>query len=343
MNPNKRKNKLSNRRSFLKKSILALTALSTGTVTSSIFNNSATQAASSPILNGIHGVDNSNEPTQFLHACMTLPYRNFSLSRALQGIRNAGYNHVAWGTTHKNEKGVNNPLLAENASPKEAAILGDKCRDMGLEPVQMFSTIYPDQNDALHLLTNRIKQASAAKLNYILIFGPTDGGDPKLWVSRFQKLAPIAEDHGVTFLIKQHGGETTGTGKALARIINQLNHPNIQMSYDAGNVLWYQSVDPIQDINTCADLISGFCLKDCRTWPTKTTSAPGYGEIDHYRLFAPVAFTGKKITLTYENIYPSYTGRPSTAEEIDLMARQAKLYMENLLTGLQKILSENKN
>lgn len=343
MNRNNKKDNLPSRRSFIKKGIVGLTALSAGTAAPLMFNNSIAKATSLNLMKDNLPLEVNNEPTEFLHACMTLPYRNFSLERSLQGIKNAGYDYVAWGTRHKGENGENQPVLSETATPNEAEELANRCRDMGLEPVQMFSTIYPDQEDAVELLTNRIHQASAAKLNYVLVFGPTDGGDPDVWLTRFEELAPIAADHGVTFLIKQHGGETTGTGRALAGIINQLNHPNIQMSYDAGNVMWYQSVDPIQDIQTCADLISGFCLKDCRNYPTKTTSGPGFGEIDHYQLFSPVAFTGKQITLTYENIYASYLGMPSTAEEIDSLARHARLYMENILAGLQKIILENNN
>lgn len=340
MKTNRHNEDQSTRRSFIKKSVMGLAALSSGSAASLILNKSDSQAAS---INSTPKLHTDTEPTKFIHACMTLPYRNFPLERALRGIKDAGYNHVAWGTSHKGENGENNPVISETASPDEAEELARKCRDMGLEPVQMFSTIYPDQEDAVELLTNRIKQASAARLDYILIFGPTDGGDPDLWVSKFKELAPIAADHDVTFLMKQHGGETTGTGEALSRIIYELDHPNIEMSYDAGNVIWYQSVDPIEDIKTCSDLISGFCLKDCRNFPTKTTSAPGYGEIDHYQLFSPVAFAGKTITLTYENIYASYLGMPSTAEQIDTMARQTRIYMENVLAGLQTIISENNN
>jgi len=343
MNQKNKKQSLSSRRSFIMKSFVGLTALTTGTVASSLFKESAAQANSVNSLKHSPNLQIDKEPTQFVHACMTLAYRNFPLDRALRGIKDAGYDHVAWGTRHRDENGENVPVLAEIAPPEEAEELASRCRDMGLEPVQMFSTIYPDQDDAVELLTNRIKQASAARMKYILVFGPTDGGDPDLWISRFTELAPIAGDHNVTFLLKQHGGETTGTGEALSEIVQELNHPNIEMSYDAGNVMWYQSVDPVQDIKTCADLISGFCLKDCRNFPTKTTSGPGFGEIDHYQLFAPVAFTGKTITLTYENIYASYLGMPDTAEEIDSLARHSRLYMEHVIAGLQTAMSENDN
>src|SRR6516164_8687183 len=79
--------------------------------------------------------------TKFQIACMTLPYSRFTLNRALEGIKGAGYSYVAWGTTH-NENGKNVPVLARDATPEQAKELARKCRDMGLEPVMMFSGIY---------------------------------------------------------------------------------------------------------------------------------------------------------------------------------------------------------
>src|SRR5688572_10798594 len=81
-------------------------------------------------------------PTQFQIACMTLPYSPFPLQRALTGLRNVGYRFVAWGTSHR-EEGKNVPILASDAPVAAARDLASRCRDLGLEPVMMFSTIYP--------------------------------------------------------------------------------------------------------------------------------------------------------------------------------------------------------
>src|SRR5437016_843530 len=48
---------------------------------------------------------NRGKPTTFQVACMTLPYSQFPLERALTGIKAAGFEYVAWGTTHKEEGG----------------------------------------------------------------------------------------------------------------------------------------------------------------------------------------------------------------------------------------------
>lgn len=330
-NPNKT---LHNRRLFLKNSAFAVGALATGAFSHTVSaKDSSMESKTNRIV--VNKADKQN-PTRFVHACMTLPYRNYSLERALRGIKNAGYDYVAWGTTHRGEDGENHPVMAEDAHPDQAAELGQRCRDIGLEPVQMFSTVYPDHENAVQILTKRIRQASAGGVEKVLVFGPTGGGDPELWIQKFRELAPIAADYNVMLVLKQHGGETTGTGRALAKIIHEVDHPHVLMSYDAGNVFWYLEEDPIEDIQTCADLVRGFCLKDGRSWPSKTTGGPGYGEIDHYRLMQPIAFTGLTIPLTYENIYPPYLGGPESAEQVDEWARQARLYMENVIKGIQE-------
>src|SRR5262245_59529840 len=112
------------------------------------------------------------KPTQFQIACMTLPYSDFTFDRALEGIRKAGYTYVAWGTTHR-VNGKATPVVAADAAPKQARDLAQRCRDAGLEPLMMFSGVYPEANNAVQVLTSRIHQASAAKIPQVLTFGHT--------------------------------------------------------------------------------------------------------------------------------------------------------------------------
>jgi sugar phosphate isomerase/epimerase len=271
--------------------------------------------------------------TDFQHACMTLPYSQFPLQRALEGIKGAGYKFVAWGTSHKEEGGQNVPVMAADAPPAKAKQLGQKCRDLGLEPVMMFSGIYPENPKGLEVLTTRIMQAEAAGIPQVLTFGHTEGGNREVWIERFQKLGPIAKDHNVMIVVKQHGG-TTGTGEACAEITRAVDHPNIMVNYDAGNVMDYLDLDPIADIEKCAKEIRSFCIKDHRNWPADQDCGPGYGEIDHYRLLAPVAFTGLKMPLAYENIFAPLVPRPTTPEGVDEQARRAREYVETVIAGL---------
>jgi sugar phosphate isomerase/epimerase len=279
--------------------------------------------------------EGDRKPTEFQLACMTLPYSAFPLARALEGIKTAGFEFVAWGTTHREEDGER-PVMAPDASPSDAKNLADRCRDMGLAPLLMFSTIYPEHDDAPAVFENRIRQAAAAGIPQVLTFGHTAGGHRKLWIERFKRLGPIARDHGVTIVIKQHGGET-GTGEACAAIAKEVDDPGVMVNYDAGNVLDYLDVDPLPDIEKCASLVRSFCIKDHRNWPRDQDCGPGFGEIDHYRLLGAVSHTGRAMPLCFENIFPPLSPRPTTAEAIDRLAHRAREYISDVVSGLQSV------
>ncbi|MBC8869265.1 MAG: sugar phosphate isomerase/epimerase [Planctomycetes bacterium] len=275
------------------------------------------------------------KPTEFQIACMTLPYGQFSLQRALTGIKAAGYEYVAWGTRHvETPGGPRVPLLPADAPPARAKELGKRCRDMGLGPLMMFSTVYPEATDGLEILTNRVKQAAAAGIPQVLTFGHTEGGNAMLWIERFKKLAPIARDHGVMIVVKQHGG-STGTGEACAKITREVDDPAVMVNFDAGNVMDYLNLDPIPDIRKCADVVRSFCIKDHRNWPKDQDCGPGFGEIDHYRLLDPVAFTGLKMPLCCENTFAPLLARPDKPEGVDDLALRARLFLETVIAGLQ--------
>ena len=278
--------------------------------------------------------DPRGSPTKFQITCMTLPYSRFPLERALRGIRSAGYRYVAWGTRHQEADGQQVPVMPEDAPPAQAAELASRCRDLELEPLMMFSTVYPEHPRGLEVLTQRIKQASAAGIPQVLTFGHTEGGNAAIWIERFKKLGPIAQDHGVLLVVKQHGG-STGTGEACAKIVREVGHPHVMVNYDAGNVMDYLDVDPIPDIQKCADVVRSFCIKDHRNWPKDEDCGPGLGEIDHYRLLHPVAFAGVKMPLCCENIFAPLLPRPDSPEGVDELALRARQFLELVTQGLQ--------
>src|SRR5207237_8502983 len=147
--------------------------------------------------------------------------------------------------------------------PAPAQELADRCRDLGLEPVMMFSNIYPEAKNGLEVLRARVHQAAAAKIPQVLTFGHTKGGNEKLWVERFKQLGPVARDNGVLIVVKQHGGET-GTGAACAKITREVNDDGIKVNFDAGNVMDYLRLTPekvLADLRSCAAEVRSFCIK----------------------------------------------------------------------------------
>ena len=198
----------------------------------------------------------------------------------------------------------------------------------------MFSTVQLESPGALESHLRRLDQAAAAKIPFLLTFGTTTPGQLKTFVRNLIQMAPHAQKVGVTLVIKQHGGNTA-TGQQCANILRQVNHESVKICYDAGNVLDYENNDPIHDIQTCWRDIRAFNIKDHRNTPKDEDCGPGFGEIDHYKLLAPVMQTGLAIPLTFENIFEPLVPRPTSPEAVDDLARRARDYIGTVLRGLQ--------
>jgi sugar phosphate isomerase/epimerase len=228
------------------------------------------------------------------------------------------------------------PVMPADAAPERARALGGRCRDLGLEPLMMFSGIYPEAANHLDVMRQRIRQASAAGIPQLLTFGGTRGGERQRWIDHFKQLGAMARDSGVLIVIKQHGG-MTARGEQTAEIVREIGDDHVKVNYDAGNVMDYlmiSAADTLADFQRCHGDVRSFCIKDHRHWPRNEDCGPGLGEIDHYRLLAPVAFTGLTIPLCCENIFAPAIPRPSKPEGIDAMARRAREFLELVVAGL---------
>ena len=263
-----------------------------------------------------------------------LPYAPVPFARALKGIRQAGYTHVAWGLAHPDASGTRKMLLDVKAGAGAARELARQSKDAGLPPVMMFTNVMLEAPDAVDGHLRRIEQAAEAGVPFLLTFGRTAPGQYENAVSCLKQVAPKARAAGVLIVIKQHGGNTA-TGAHCSKMIREVGDEGVRMCYDAGNVLDYESHDPIADIKTCWQDIRAFAIKDHRDWPKDEDCGPGFGEIDHYRLLEPVMKTGRTMPMAFENIFEPLKPRPQTAEQLDALARRAREYVESVVAGLR--------
>ncbi len=271
--------------------------------------------------------------TRFQLACMTLPYSPYPFERALKGIRAAGYDYVAWGTTHPDSSGKRAPLLDWKAPSSRARELAAVTKDHGLTPVMMFSTVNLESPDSPDAHARRVDQCAAAGIPFLLTFGKTEAGQREQAIRCLKHAGPLARKAGVLITIKQHGGNTA-TGADCSRIIADVADEGVKMCYDSGNVLDYDNHDPLPDIKACWRDVRAFAIKDHRNWPTDTDCGPGFGEIDHYKLLEPVMRTGLTMPLAFENIFEPAVARPTTAEGVDALARRAREYVDTVIRGL---------
>ncbi len=278
----------------------------------------------------------TGESTKFQIACKTNPYYAFSFERAVKGIAGAGYRYIAWGSKYTNSTGERTDLLPIDAPLAEAKRLARICRDGGLEPVLMASSVSISADNAVRAHTRFIEQAAAAKIPFLVTNGSTRAGLYELWISNLKQLGPIARANNVTVVIKPHDGNTS-TGRDCSEIVAEVGDDGIKVCYDSGNVLGYDHVDPIPDIRACWKDVRAFIIKDHRDAPQCQDCGPGLGEIDHYKLLMPVARTGLTMPLACENIWSPLVPQPKDPEAVDFLARRACEFLEIVVSGLHAI------
>ena len=156
-------------------------------------------------------------PTQFQIACMTLPYSQFRLQRALSGIQSAGYKYVAWGTTHQGRRWQAGARHASDAPPARAKELAARCRDLGLEPVMMFSGLSRSARRLSRCSRSGSNRPAPAGCRRFSRSAIRKGATHRLWVERFKELGPIARQSGVMIVVKQHGGNDRARARPAPR------------------------------------------------------------------------------------------------------------------------------
>ncbi len=274
------------------------------------------------------------EWTDFQLACMTLPYANFPFHRALSGIKTAGFKYVALGTTHPTATNQRAPILAWQDPDSKARDVARQCKEAGLKPVMMFAMVNLESTDGPAAHARRIEQCASAEIPFLLTFGKTERGMYENAIKTLKHAGPIARQHKVLVTIKQHGGNTA-TGADCSKIIEDVGDEGVKMCYDAGNVLDYENNNPLPDIQKCWRDVRAFAIKDHRNYPKDQDCGPGFGEIDHYKLFEPVMRTGLTMPLCFENIFEPLVPRPTTPEGVDALGKRAREYMESVLNGLR--------
>ena len=141
----------------------------------------------------------------------------------------------------------------------------ERLAGMGLTPITVAAfcdLLEPGQPEALR---RRIDFAHQLGASYLL----TDAtGRPEYAESRrkllnaLRHLADYAEDRGVRIALEIHEGPTRN-GMLAAEFLDAVDHPNVGINYDTGNVYYYNDgIDPSDDVKHVADRVIHVHLKD---------------------------------------------------------------------------------
>lgn len=262
---------------------------------------------------------------------MTLPFRGYSYERSLDGVAAAGFRYVCVGLPHDGRAvpHQDDETLAFRRSVELA-------RNRGLDPVMFFCLAHAHQPGGEQAWRMAIARTAEAGIPYLLSMGTSSylsgfagkrrhadqAADEDRWADVMRRIAEAAERAGVRILVKPHTGNTA-TAVECRQTLDLVDRPALGVCYDAGNVRFYEGVDPAADLPLIADRVRGLCLKDHRgprfhmDFPP-----PGEGCIDHAALFRTLAGAG-------------FAG-PMLIERVDGRDEAAKLAFDEIVARLSR-------
>lgn len=266
--------------------------------------------------------------------CMTLPYAAHPFERALEGIAKAGYQYVAFGLEHAGQ------AVPDEEGEQAAEELERLMTKYGLKPVMIIGNRQLAPGQPVERIRKRMQLAQQLGVGEILSVGtfgyrsfphePIPGDEMEklndAFIDQFQKVAAEAEAYGRMVTLKPHTGNTA-TSVQLKETLDRIGSPAVQVSYDPGNVQFYEGIDAVEDFKLIAERTHSLIAKDHRGQRAELQfPVPGSGDVDFLRLFQIAKEAGFKGNVVVERI-----DGPSDAEAIDLIISEARTALLHLL------------
>jgi L-ribulose-5-phosphate 3-epimerase len=155
----------------------------------------------------------------------------------------------------------------EAFSRDDIDLIRGRLRDLGLIPLTVgayCNVLDPREIDALRA---RIDFAQLLGASYVITDACTEEqarNQPARVVNAMRWAADYAEERGIRLALEIHQGPTRN-GRELRKFLDVVDHPNLGVNYDTGNIYYYnEGVDPAEDIKEIVDRVIHVHLKDTR-------------------------------------------------------------------------------
>jgi sugar phosphate isomerase/epimerase len=272
--------------------------------------------------------------------CQTLPYRAFPFSRALEGIRKAGYRYVMPSSTHEGK-----PAFAPALTSSGRAALKRQVQDAGLEPLMAFAGLGMDIRKPEGMKTFLAELDLAVEFGMKFVVGagpwyytrfPTVPKRARDWeqecdefCAAIEQAVKHAESIGITITMKPHTG-ITATGAACLKLMKRIVSDRFKICWDAGNVSYYEGINPDPDLPDLAPYVKAVCIKDHQGGRAEANfPVPGSGQIDHELMFRTLFAGGFSGPLALERV--DGRGEPVAPEVLDQRIAQAYNFLAPML------------
>jgi sugar phosphate isomerase/epimerase len=256
----------------------------------------------------------------------------FGMEEVLAGISTAGFKYVELSSNFlfldKDIPGEEpNKQIIDNESIKKAL---DICKKYYIKIYALSGHDHLMKKNAVYNMKKVIDLAKLLDVKYIT----TDAGnvysknEEKKALNDLIMIADYAMEKKIIICLETLGN-WINTGVKAERLMEQLNHPNIKINYDIGNVIFYADQKPEEDIKSALPLIAFIHLKDKISikngkgiWDFP---ALGDGNIDYNSIFKILQENNYSGPMSVEI---KFDGKEHPLEEINTALRRSYIFLK---------------
>jgi sugar phosphate isomerase/epimerase len=192
---------------------------------------------------------------------VTSTYPNFNAQQAMEGVSSAGFKNIELASCPSYFEHV--LPRPEEAKRKDVEKVLKECEKYGLEFYCIAGHTRFGQENDVENYKKVLDYAEMAGIRYMT----TDVGEVKTeedkrnFYEKIKQIADYAQTKNVTICLEMHG-PWCNNGKTGAEIIRTVNHSNVKLNYDTGNVSLYGGVRPEKDLKNALPYMGFLHLKE---------------------------------------------------------------------------------
>lgn len=310
------KSPLMSRRSFLQTTAMATTALAAGAC--------HTAPADPPWTIGCFNRPWMQKFGSHIQPVDTEQPANWGFDVALKGVKAAGYHTIGLLTPMPDD-----PFIGSQATEEYLTGLKQKIADSGLTANMGALHVKPELplDQAIEDAHQQMDHAHFLNLTWLLTFGV----EKREYYDQYYKIMADAADYShhlkMKLVMKPHGG-SSGTAEEIERCLREVNRPNFKIWYDAGNIIYYEGKDPVEQLKPIAQYVTGFCAKDCGGRRSEVMIQFGEGKVDFAGIFKVLKSAGFNGPIFVE------CAGGKTFTEVTDDARANRLFLEKTLAAI---------
>ena len=204
-------------------------------------------------------------------SCFTNSYGAEGVWTAVEKIKAAGINHLELALRGHDFGGLVIPESAVITEKADDATAQSFCDHLARHEVKVSGCNVGGADlrtrEGVELTLRRIRFAARWFAVPVVISGagqPTNFEERRAVIASLRQMGDAASEHGMTVALETHKGPTQNA-EAMLAIIDDVDHPQVRLNFDTGNIAYYnRGFDPADELEKVKHLIRNVHVKDSR-------------------------------------------------------------------------------